>query len=141
MKRQQPLPDRFSGICLVAGDGVGVVTKPGLPVVIGEPAVNPAPRMMLAQNVTEELLRIGNGWGISGRQAQNPWVAPREPHVFLSFTEAAVSLDGTLLVVEVSVPGGVRTGSTYAESALGNRRRDLYPGDDRARQTILARGL
>ena len=44
---------------LVAGKGVGLVTKPGLPVAPGEPAINPAPRQMLAENMTLELTAPG----------------------------------------------------------------------------------
>ncbi len=34
-----------------AGEGVGRVTKPGLPVAVGEPAINPVPRRMLHQGL------------------------------------------------------------------------------------------
>src|SRR5208282_5589622 len=37
------------------GKGVGVITKPGLPVGIGEPAINPAPRRMIDEAVSEAL--------------------------------------------------------------------------------------
>ncbi|MUO77828.1 cobalt-precorrin-5B (C(1))-methyltransferase [Agrobacterium vitis] len=40
-----------SGIRFVAGDGVGTVTRPGLPLAIGEPAINPVPRTMMAAEV------------------------------------------------------------------------------------------
>ncbi len=43
------------GILLVAGKGVGLVTKPGLPAVPGEPAINPVPRQMLSENIALEL--------------------------------------------------------------------------------------
>jgi cobalt-precorrin-5B (C1)-methyltransferase len=33
-----------AGICFKAGDGVGTVTKAGLPILVGEPAINPVPR-------------------------------------------------------------------------------------------------
>ena len=42
-----------SGIRFHAGDGVGMVTKPGLPVPPGEPAINPVPRSMMIAVVTE----------------------------------------------------------------------------------------
>ncbi|HTV45400.1 MAG TPA: cobalt-precorrin-5B (C(1))-methyltransferase [Stellaceae bacterium] len=38
---------RGSGIVFRAGAGVGTVTKPGLPLAVGEPAINPAPRRMM----------------------------------------------------------------------------------------------
>jgi cobalt-precorrin-5B (C1)-methyltransferase len=44
-------------IVLLAGRGIGTVTKPGLPALPGEPAINPVPRQMLAENITLELLR------------------------------------------------------------------------------------
>ncbi len=35
------------GVRFVAGEGVGTVTRPGLPVAPGEPAINPVPRQMM----------------------------------------------------------------------------------------------
>ncbi len=44
-----------SGISLDGGVGVGRVTKPGLPVAVGEAAINPVPRKMLHSTVEETL--------------------------------------------------------------------------------------
>jgi cobalt-precorrin-5B (C1)-methyltransferase len=47
-----------TGVTFHAGDGVGIVTKPGLPLAPGEPAINPAPRAMIVDalgDVAEEL--------------------------------------------------------------------------------------
>ena len=41
------------GIVFEAGEGVGTVTKPGLPIAVGEPAINPVPRRMMQDVVTE----------------------------------------------------------------------------------------
>ena len=38
---------------LAAGEGVGIVTKPGLSVEVGEPAINPVPRQMICDAVRE----------------------------------------------------------------------------------------
>ena len=40
-----------SGVTFHAGAGVGIVTKPGLPLAVGEPAINPVPRQMMRQVV------------------------------------------------------------------------------------------
>lgn len=48
-----------SGVVFAAGAGVGTVTKPGLPIGVGEPAVNPVPRQMMTQIVAEMAVRFG----------------------------------------------------------------------------------
>ena len=42
-----------TGVVFRAGEGVGTVTLPGLPVAVGEPAINPVPRRMMAEAVAE----------------------------------------------------------------------------------------
>ncbi len=42
-----------TGITFRAGPGVGLVTKPGLPIPVGEPAINPVPREMMRKVITE----------------------------------------------------------------------------------------
>ncbi|MCC9621342.1 cobalt-precorrin-5B (C(1))-methyltransferase [Thalassospira sp. MA62] len=41
------------GICFHAGDGVGTITKPGLPLPPGEAAINPKPREMMTAQIIE----------------------------------------------------------------------------------------
>lgn len=45
------------GVVFRAGEGVGTVTKPGLPIAVGEPAINPVPRQMIEAVVLEEAER------------------------------------------------------------------------------------
>ena len=40
------------GVTFRAGDGVGTVTKPGLPIPVGDPAINPVPRQMMTEIVS-----------------------------------------------------------------------------------------
>jgi cobalt-precorrin-5B (C1)-methyltransferase len=48
-----------SGITWRAGEGVGTVTRAGLPVEPGEPAINPVPRSMMAQAIGEVAAQAG----------------------------------------------------------------------------------
>ncbi|WP_247877074.1 cobalt-precorrin-5B (C(1))-methyltransferase [Azospirillum brasilense] len=47
------------GVVFRAGEGVGTVTRPGLPVPVGEPAINPVPRAMIRQAVAEAAALAG----------------------------------------------------------------------------------
>jgi cobalt-precorrin-5B (C1)-methyltransferase len=47
------------GVQFRAGEGVGLVTMAGLPVAVGEPAINPVPRLMLSETVAEMAARLG----------------------------------------------------------------------------------
>jgi cobalt-precorrin-5B (C1)-methyltransferase len=48
-----------SGVTFRAGEGVGTVTKPGLPLAVGEPAINPVPRRLMAEHVAAVAARFG----------------------------------------------------------------------------------
>ena len=56
--RLRPQP----GVGFVAGQGVGTVTRPGLVLAVGEPAINPVPRKM----ITEHLLQLAAEHGYNG---------------------------------------------------------------------------
>jgi len=53
-----PLPPG-SGIIFCAGEGVGTVTKPGLPINVGEAAINPMPRKMMTEIIEEICTKHG----------------------------------------------------------------------------------
>jgi cobalt-precorrin-5B (C1)-methyltransferase len=50
-----------SGLEFRAGEGVGTVTLPGLPLEVGEPAINPAPRRMIELALREAAQTAGLG--------------------------------------------------------------------------------
>ena len=53
----RPRRDGGRGVRFLAGEGVGTVTLPGLPVPPGEPAINPGPRLM----IREALMDVAGG--------------------------------------------------------------------------------
>ncbi|MGO1488224.1 MAG: cobalt-precorrin-5B (C(1))-methyltransferase [Arachnia sp.] len=48
-----------SGVTFTGGPGVGRVTLPGLPLQVGEPAINPGPRQMIRENLRTVSERCG----------------------------------------------------------------------------------
>ena len=56
-----------AGVSFRAGEGVGTVTKAGLPVPVGEPAINPVPRRMISDILTEASSAVGydGGWQVT----------------------------------------------------------------------------
>src|SRR5208337_3643026 len=58
-----------TSLMIKGGKGVGVVTKPGLPVGIGEPAINPVPRRMIGEAVMEAL-GLSSEWRKPGSSAE-----------------------------------------------------------------------
>ena len=51
-------PGAAEDITLLGGEGVGRVTKPGLPVAVGEPAINPVPRRMIRRALRQVWMRF-----------------------------------------------------------------------------------
>lgn len=50
-----------SGVVFAAGEGVGIVTRAGLPIPPGEPAINPMPRQMIRDNLAAAAAALGEG--------------------------------------------------------------------------------
>ncbi|TJZ50081.1 cobalt-precorrin-5B (C(1))-methyltransferase [Streptomyces piniterrae] len=48
-----------SGVVFKAGPGVGTVTRPGLPLDVGEPAINPVPRQLIREHLAQVAARYG----------------------------------------------------------------------------------
>ncbi len=49
-----------AGVTFRAGEGVGMVTRPGLPIPPGEPAINPVPRRMIRDAIAEVADAVGH---------------------------------------------------------------------------------
>ena len=102
------------GVRLTAGEGVGVVTKAGLPVAVGEPAVNPGPRAMLAENLAEELRALSP---LLLPPQPEAYFSPASSHVFLPLPSGAAP--GTVVHVEVEVADGEKLASKTLNPRLG----------------------
>ncbi|MBI5212787.1 MAG: cobalt-precorrin-5B (C(1))-methyltransferase [Nitrospirae bacterium] len=67
-------------LIIKGGKGVGIATKPGLPVPIGEPAINPVPRKMIQEAVMEAISNLGGdrpGFTVMTRRGaavESPWL-------------------------------------------------------------------
>jgi cobalt-precorrin-5B (C1)-methyltransferase len=81
-----------SGIGFRAGEGVGTVTRPGLPLAVGEPAINPAPRAMIRDALND--VAEANGAAFS----------------------ATIGPDVT---VTIAIPGGERLAKKTMNTRLG----------------------
>ena len=55
------------GVVFKAGEGVGLVTKAGLPIAVGEPAINPVPRAMMDEVLAEMASEYGQSPNIEIR--------------------------------------------------------------------------
>lgn len=116
---------KMSGhIFLSAGSGVGMVTKPGLPVSVGEPAVNPTPRAMLVQNLAEELEYLPDlkaffhGQTRRLSEMEKPW-KPTGPAVRLPLALSAPVPPSLTIHVEVSVAQGEELARRTLNPRLG----------------------
>lgn len=90
-------PSSTKEIKLTAGEGVGIVTKPGLPVAPGEPAINPVPRQMILANVTEVLGDLGAVIEISVPGGEKTALKTMNPQLGII---GGISILGTTGIVE-----------------------------------------
>ncbi len=115
-------------IRLFAGRGVGLVTKEGLPVPPGEPAINPVPRQMLSDNLSRELMQVSDEDVVKLRAVrdENSRPAPslcvdREPAVVLPLwlDGGNEALSAISLEVEIEVPKGEELAKHTLNPRLG----------------------
>lgn len=122
------------GITIEGGQGVGLVTKPGLAVAVGGPAINPVPRAMIKTAVGEVLP--------PGRGARVTITAPEGERVARKTMNARLGITGGISILGTS--GLVRPMSqeAYLDSlipqidqarALGHENIVLTPGGMGAR--------
>lgn len=85
-------------IIIKAGEGVGTVTKPGLAVEVGQPAVNPGPRTMITKAVAD-CLPAGKGAVVTVSVPGGEALAARTLNPVLGIV-GGISIIGTTGIVE-----------------------------------------
>lgn len=117
-------PATSAHLILAAGSGVGLVTKQGLPVPVGEPAVNPTPRAMLVQNLAEELDRSTDSKSFFCEETchpyetEDPWESAG-PSVRLPLVLSVPVPPSFTIHVEVSVAQGEELARRTLNPRLG----------------------
>lgn len=104
------------GVMFKRGTGIGLVTLPGLQVAVGEPAINPVPRKMIAQVVEE----MAHHYSITGGFIVEPFVPEGEELAKRTFNGRVGVVDG------ISILG--TTGRVFpysAEAFLGAIRQQV----------------
>ncbi len=120
-------------IIIEAGEGIGRVTKPGLSVPVGEPAINPVPRRMIEEALRQALLEGEEKRGIKctiyvpeGKKAA---VSTFNQNLGI---EGGISIIGTTGIVEPMSKSAYRDAvclEIKQKAALGHKSLILTPGN------------
>jgi cobalt-precorrin-5B (C1)-methyltransferase len=117
------------------GEGVGVVTQPGLQLKVGEPAINPVPRKMMSMAVQEVLgegdREVGLGFDLQIGCENGEQIAKRTFNPRLGI-HGGISILGTTGIVEPkSIAAFTASIEVYVRVALGNNPHEivLAPGN------------
>ena len=86
-----------ASILIRGGKGVGVVTKPGLSVPVGEPAINPVPKKMIKEAVTEAITESGKSVnGLIGKsQNDQSFFQPIHPFTYSPIHQIEITISVT----------------------------------------------
>lgn len=125
-------------IIILGGEGVGKVTKPGLPIPVGEAAINPIPRIMIKKALMEVLPK-GKGAEVLIEVPGGAEVAEKTLNPKLGIV-GGISILGTSGVVKpYSLAAYRRSLVPQLDVALhsGHKRLFLVPGNIGARATKL----
>ncbi|MCP4715687.1 MAG: cobalt-precorrin-5B (C(1))-methyltransferase, partial [Deltaproteobacteria bacterium] len=88
-------------IAIHGGAGVGLVTRPGLAVAPGEPAINPVPRMMI-KTALQEILPSGTGADVTISVSRGKELAKKTLNPRLGITGGISILGSTGIVIPYS---------------------------------------
>jgi cobalt-precorrin-5B (C1)-methyltransferase len=130
-----------SGVEFRAGPGVGTVTLPGLPVPVGEPAINPVPRRMMREAVgdADVIVEIGvEGGEELARRTWNPRLGIEGGLSILGTTGVVVpySCSAWIASIRQGIDVAVAAGHEHVVAATGETSeraaRERYPLPDSA---------
>lgn len=116
--------NRVGRIRFFAGNGVGTATQPGLRVAVGEPAINPVPRLMMQQAVTEVLAHeasanLNEGFDLIIGCENGEIIAQKTFNPRLGIV-GGISILGTSGIVEpLSLASWIASIEVYVRVALG----------------------
>jgi cobalt-precorrin-5B (C1)-methyltransferase len=115
-----------------AGRGVGTATQPGLRVAVGEPAINPVPRLMMQQAVAEALGHntLNSGFDLTIGCENGEIIAQKTFNPRLGII-GGISILGTSGIVEpLSLASWIASIEVYVRVALGGDAQSiaLLPG-------------
>lgn len=130
------------GFILRAGEGVGIVTRPGLAVPVGEPAINPVPRAMIREAV-KDFIPPGQGLELTISIPGGEELARRTLNPQLGI-EGGLSILGTTGIVEPMSEEAFRTSllpQIDVALAAGYDTLLLTPGRMGQRQAVEGYGL
>ncbi len=127
--------NRTGEIVFLRGEGVGIVTEPGMQIAIGSPAINPVPRRMMVRAV-QEVLDEGDGPWDTGFDLQigcenGEEIAKRTFNPRLGI-KGGISILGTTGIVEPKSMAAFRASiEIYIRVALGGNPEEivLSPGN------------
>ena len=105
------------GIAIERGEGVGVITKPGLELAVGEPAINPVPRRMIRDAVAEAL-----GPSLDGRGVRVVISVPRGEELARKTLNARLGIVGGISILGTTgivVPFSAAAYTASIAQALG----------------------
>jgi len=132
---------RGSGVEFRAGPGVGTVTLPGLPVPVGEPAINPVPRRMMREAVgdADVIVEISvEGGEELARRTWNPRLGIEGGLSILGTTGVVVpySCSAWIASIRQGIDVAVAAGHEHVVAATGDTSeraaRERYPLPDSA---------
>jgi cobalt-precorrin-5B (C1)-methyltransferase len=117
-------------IKITGGKGVGTVTKPGLPVQVGEAAINPTPRRMI-EDAVREVLPQGKGVEVTISAPEGEEVAEETQNLKLGIVGGVSILGTTGVVRPLSMTAYRRSLVPQIDVALaqGHERIFLVPGN------------